>query len=196
MCLSVQTGKWVVDAKKGGTNMPSQVCPKPVTSKSSTTAASSRASAYARRGGTVCSPTVWMLCSQLAQDSFRDCFHDCRSHKSSCLCQEATSFWQVYLRSFATGCRSLQPPTPREEEQFAPLPPLDLGSLDTLQQSAHNSHQHLLRLQVLQEQPSLRQVCLTSIAHDCRLFKSSRQRPERRSSLLPYPPWTWAAWVA
>ena len=28
-----------------------------------------------------------------------------------------------------------QPPTPRqEEEQFAPLPPLDLGSLDALQQ--------------------------------------------------------------
>lgn len=27
-----------------------------------------------------------------------------------------------------------QPPTPREEERFAPLPPLDLGSLDALQQ--------------------------------------------------------------
>ena len=27
-----------------------------------------------------------------------------------------------------------QPPTPREEQQFAPLPPLDLGSLDALQQ--------------------------------------------------------------
>lgn len=25
-----------------------------------------------------------------------------------------------------------QPPTPREEEQFAPLPPLDLGSLGSL----------------------------------------------------------------
>ena len=26
-----------------------------------------------------------------------------------------------------------QPATPRDEEQFAPLPPLDLGSLDALQ---------------------------------------------------------------
>ena len=40
------------------------------------------------------------------------------------------------------------------------------------------------------------QVCLTSLATDCRLFKSSRRHQERRSSLLPYHPWTWAAWVA
>lgn len=26
-----------------------------------------------------------------------------------------------------------EPPTPRQDEQFAPLPPLDLGSLDALQ---------------------------------------------------------------
>jgi hypothetical protein len=40
------------------------------------------------------------------------------------------------------------------------------------------------------------QVCLTPLATDCRSFKSSRRRQERRSSLLHYHPWTWAAWAA
>ena len=97
----------------------------------------SRAAGYSNRGRAVCSPAVWMLCSSWLRTHTSDCFLDCRSHKSSRLSQEATSFWQVCLKSFATGCRSYKSSCQRQErrssllpyslyalQQFAPLQPI------------------------------------------------------------------------